>query len=116
MACNVLSFIDEELLLEGRKHNYALHISIRYREDSLSNISVDTVSLLNVIPKETLSKLAYQVTPMKHNGVVVKAIDGSKRTIIGELDFSMMIGPQVFQVTFQVMDMYPSYNCLLGIP
>ena len=58
-TCNVLSFSDEELLLEGRKHNYALHISMRCREESLSNILVDTGSSLNVMPKETLSKLAY---------------------------------------------------------
>ena len=48
--------------------------------------------------------------------MVVKAFDGSKRTVIGEVDLPMMIGPQVFQVTFQVMDIYPAYSCLLGRP
>lgn len=46
--------------------------------------------------KETLSKLAYQGDPMKHNGVVVKAFDGFKKTIIGEVDLPMIIGSQVF--------------------
>ena len=67
MACNVLSFNDEELPPEGRKHNYALHISLRFREDSLSNDLVDIGSSLNVMPKATLSKLDYQGAPMKHN-------------------------------------------------
>lgn len=116
MAYNVLSFSDEELLPQGRKHNYALHISMRCREDSLSNVLVDTCSSLNVMPKSTLSKLAYQVAPMKNRDVVVKGCDGSNRTVIGEIDLPMMIGPQVSQVTFQVMDIYPDYNCLLGRP
>lgn len=60
MSCNVLIFSDEELPPEGTKHNYALHISIRCREDSLSNVLVNTGSLLNFIPKATLSKLDYQ--------------------------------------------------------
>lgn len=53
---------------------------------------------------------------MKHSWVVVKAFNGSKRTIIGEVDLPIMIGPQVFQVTFQVMDIYSVYSCLLERP
>ena len=30
---------------------------------------------------------------MRHIGVVVKAFDGSKRTVIDEVDLPMMIGP-----------------------
>lgn len=107
---NVLSFSDEELLQEGRKHNYALHLSIRCREDSLSNILVDTSYSLNVMPKATFYKFPYQGSPMKHSGTVVRAFDGSKRRVICEVDLPMMIGPQVFQVTFQVMDIYPMYS------
>lgn len=116
MTCNVLSFVDEEMSREGSKHNYVLHISIRCREDYMSNVSVDTSYALNVMPKATLSKLDYQGTLMKHSGVVVKAFDGSKRTVIGEVDLLMTIGPQVFQVTFQMMDIYSAYTCLLGRP
>lgn len=43
-VCNVLSFNDEELLPEGRKYNYALHISMRFREDSISNVLFDKSS------------------------------------------------------------------------
>lgn len=115
-ACNVLSFSDEELLLKGRKHNYALHSSMRCREDSLFNVLVDMGSSLNVIPKESLYKLDYQGTFMKHIRVMVKAFDGYKRKVIGEVNLPMMIGPEVFQVTFQVMDIYPMYSYLLGRP
>ncbi|KAI5388794.1 hypothetical protein KIW84_074452 [Lathyrus oleraceus] len=59
-SCNNLSFCDEELPEEGRNHNLALHISINCKDDALSNVLVDTGSLLNMLPKSTLSKLSYQ--------------------------------------------------------
>ena len=34
----------------------------------------------------------------------------------GEIEIEMQIGPCTFNVEFQVMDISPSYNCLLGRP
>ncbi|KAI5430618.1 hypothetical protein KIW84_034997 [Lathyrus oleraceus] len=86
-ACNTLSFCDADLPAEGRDHNLAFHISMNCKTDAMSN-----------------------------SGVVVKAFDGSRKTVIGEVDLPIKIGPSDFQVTFQVMDIHPSYSCLLGRP
>ncbi|GAU51646.1 hypothetical protein TSUD_414680 [Trifolium subterraneum] len=86
------------------------------QSDMLSNVLVDTGSSLNVMPKTTLARLSYQGTPMRHSGVVVKAFDGSRKPVIGEVDLPMMIGPHSFQITFQVMDIQAAYSCLLGRP
>ena len=110
-TCNNLSFSDEELSEQGRNHNLSLH---NCQEDALSNMVVDTGSSLNVLPKSTLSKLAYQSAPMRFSGVVVKAFDDSRKTVIGEVDLRIKIGPCLFQITFQVMDIHLAYNCLLG--
>ncbi|KAI5429602.1 hypothetical protein KIW84_034250 [Lathyrus oleraceus] len=115
-ACNNLSFCDVDLPGEGKDHNLALHISINCKDDALSNVLVDTRSSLNVLPKSTLAKISYQRPPMRQSGVVVKAFDGSRKTVIGELELSIKIGPSDFQITFQVMDIHPSYSCLLGRP
>ncbi|KAI5397016.1 hypothetical protein KIW84_063009 [Lathyrus oleraceus] len=115
-ACNNLSFCDSDLPEEGRDHNLALHISMGCRDDAMSNVLVDTGSSLNVLPKSTLSKLSYQGPPMRQSGVVVKAFDGSRKTVIGEVDLPIKIGPSDFQITFQFMDIHPSYSCLLGKP
>ncbi|KAI5396975.1 hypothetical protein KIW84_062973 [Lathyrus oleraceus] len=114
--CNNLSFCDEELPEEGRNHNLALHISTNCKEDALSNVLVDTGSSLNVLPKSTLSKLSYEGAPMRYSGVIVKAFNGSRKTVIGEVDLPIKIGPSDFQITFQVMDIHPTYSCLLGRP
>ncbi|KAI5401652.1 hypothetical protein KIW84_066214 [Lathyrus oleraceus] len=111
-----MSFCDSDLPEEGRDHNLALHISMNCRNDAMSNVLVDTGSSLNVLPKTTLSRLSYQGPPMRQSGVVVKAFDGSRKTVIGEVDLPIKIGPSDFQITFQVMDIYPLYICLLGRP
>ncbi|KAI5418127.1 hypothetical protein KIW84_042673 [Lathyrus oleraceus] len=115
-ACNNLSFCDADDPEEGRDHNLALHISMSGKDDAMSNVLVDTGSSLNVLPKTTLAKLSYQGPPMRQSGVVVKAFDGSRKTVIGEVDLLVKIGPSDFQITFQVMDNHPSYSCLLGRP
>ncbi|KAI5438068.1 hypothetical protein KIW84_023981 [Lathyrus oleraceus] len=115
-SCNNLSFCDEELPKEGRNHNLALHISMNYKEDTLSNVLVDTGSSLNVLPKSTLSRLFYQNAPMRYNGVIVKAFDGSHKIVIGEVDLPVKIGLSDFHITFQVMDIHSTDSCLLGRP
>ncbi|KAI5424531.1 hypothetical protein KIW84_030637 [Lathyrus oleraceus] len=115
-ACNNLSFCDADLPEEGRDHNLALHISMSCKDDAMSNVLVDTGSSLNLLPKTTLAKISYQGPPMRQSGVVVKAFDGSRKTVIGEVDLPIKIGPSDFQITFQVMDIHPSYSCLLGRP
>ncbi|KAI5419995.1 hypothetical protein KIW84_043967 [Lathyrus oleraceus] len=115
-SCNNLNFCDEEHPEGGRNHNLALHISMNCKEDALSNVLVDTGSSLNVLPKSTLSNISYQGAPMRYSGVIVKAFDGSRKTVIGEVDLPVKIGSSDFQINFQVMDIHPAYSCLLGRP
>jgi len=49
-ACNNLGFSDEDLLEEGKNHNLALHISVKCKSDSISNVLIDTGSSLKVMP------------------------------------------------------------------
>lgn len=53
---------------------------------------------------------------MRSSGIIVKAFDGSIKTVIGEVNLPMTIGPHTFQITFQVMDIEAVYSCLLGRP
>lgn len=53
---------------------------------------------------------------MKPCELVVREFDGSRRTVIGEVDLPIKIGPHTFCITFFVMDVYSAYNCLLGLP
>ncbi|RDX95446.1 hypothetical protein CR513_22031, partial [Mucuna pruriens] len=71
---------------------------------------------LNVMPKTTLDKLYSPGATLKNSPVVVKAFDGSKQEVMGKITLPIRIGPTTFDITFQVMDIRPAYNCLLGQP
>ncbi|XP_050877316.1 uncharacterized protein LOC127081075 [Lathyrus oleraceus] len=53
---------------------------------------------------------------MKPSELIVRAFDGTRRTVIDEVNLPMKIGPHIFLITFFVMDIYPTYSCLLGRP
>jgi len=115
-ACSNLWFGEDELPEAGKHHNLALHISMNCKADMLSNVLVDTGSSLNVMPKSTLDQLSCQGIPLRRSTFLVKAFDGSRKTVLGEVDLPMTIGPETFLITFQVMDIDASYSCLLGRP
>lgn len=115
-ACNSLGFSDEDLPSEGRNHNLALHISVNCKSDALSNVLIDTGSSLNVMPIATLRKLSYPNVQLRATSVSVRAFDGSRKTVLGDVVLPISVGPQEFEVLFQVMDIPASYSCLLGRP
>ncbi|XP_050875676.1 uncharacterized protein LOC127079321 [Lathyrus oleraceus] len=115
-TCNTLRFSGEELPEDGQNHSRALHISVKCKDDALARVLVDTKSSLNVMPKRTLAKLSYQGPAMKPSALIVKAFDGSRRTVIGEVELPILIGPHIFPIAFQIMDINPAYKCLLGHP
>src|SRR3954469_1307440 len=68
------------------------------------------------MPKSTLSRLSFKDYPLRKRHVIVKAFDGSRKSVFGEVDLSITIGPQKFKITFQLMDIPSQYSCLLGRP
>jgi len=114
-ASNFLTFIDEELLVEGRGHNKALHVSVKCTDHMEAKVLVDNLSSVNVMPKTTLDKLSFDASYMRPSSMVLRAFDGGRCDVRWEIDFSIQIGSCTFQITFQVMDITPTYSCLLGI-
>ena len=69
-----------------------------------------------MLPKKALDRLDCEGLELKPSNIIVKAFDGSKRMVHGEVDIPIRVGSQVFDSTFYVMDIRPSYSCLLGRP
>ena len=42
------------------------------------------------------------------------AFDGTRKEVIGNMELPIQIGPYIFNIDFQVMDINSPYNCLLG--
>ncbi|XP_050890053.1 uncharacterized protein LOC127095399 [Lathyrus oleraceus] len=115
-ASHGLGFTDLDLTMDGRNHNKALHLSMECKGDVLSHVLIDTGSSLNVLPKKALAKLDCKGLILRPTDMVVRAFDGSKRFVFGEVELPVKIGPEVFKSVFCVMDVQPAYNCLLGRP
>ena len=113
-ANNYLTFADEEIPVEGRGHNRALHKSIKCLDHIVAKVLIDNGSSLNVMLKSTLDRPPFIVSHLRSSSMVVRAFDGSRQDVRGEIDLLIHIGPHVYQIIFQVMDINPAYNCLLG--
>ena len=49
---------------------------------------------------------------LKKSQMIVRAFDGTKREVLGNIKLSIQVGPCTFDFEFIVMDINPSYNCL----
>ena len=111
-----VGFTNLDLPPEGRNHNKALHITMECKGAVLSHVLVDTGSSLNVLPKQILKKIDVEGFVLTPSDLIVRAFDGSKRSVCGEVTLPVKIGPEVFDIIFYVMDIQPAYSCLLGRP
>ena len=116
MMDNYILFSDDEIPPNGRGSTKALHITTKVKDFTLPKVLIDNGSSLNVMPLSTLMRLLVDRSYMKHTKTVVRAFDGTRWEVIGEIEIEVQIGPCTFNVEFQVMDISPSYNCLLRRP
>ncbi|RDX84408.1 hypothetical protein CR513_34540, partial [Mucuna pruriens] len=111
-----LTFSEEDLPAEGQGHNQPLYISVRCKGYTITKVLIDNGSSLNLLPKATLDKLKSVQIQLQPSPVIVRAFDGSQKDVLGEITLPIYIGPALFEITFQVMDIRAAYNCLLGRP
>ena len=116
MMDNYTSSCDDEIPSNGRGSTKALHITTKVKDCTLPKVLIDNGSSLNVMPLYTLMRLPVDRSYMRHTKTVVRAFDGTRREVTREIEIKMQIGPCTFNVEFQVIDISPSYNCLLGRP
>ena len=100
MTNNYLTFANKEIPIEGRGHNKALHMSIKCLDHIVAKVLVDNDSSLNIMPKTTLDKLPFDASNMRPSSMVVRAFDGSRRDVRGEIDLPIQIGPHTCKITF----------------
>lgn len=97
---NYLNFRNGEWPTEGIPQNKALYIYVKCHDNILTGVLVNIGSSLNVMPKTALAELFIDRSYMKPTITVVKTFDGSRRTIIKEINLSIQIWPHIFEITF----------------
>ncbi|XP_016713524.1 uncharacterized protein [Gossypium hirsutum] len=113
-ADNFISFSDDEIPPGGMRSTRALHITTRCKWCILPGVLVDNGSALNVLLLSTLNRLPMDSSHTKSCQNMVRAFDGTERKVMGRIDIPLLIGPTIYEVDFLVMDIKPSYSCLLG--
>lgn len=116
IANRYLGFNDVELPIGGDSNNQALHISITCMDTLLSRVLVDTYSSHNIIPNNTLNQILVEREETGASALTIRAFNGSKRQVISEINLTIRVGPHLFTIMFQVMDINPAYRCLLCRP
>nr|KYP36641.1 hypothetical protein KK1_042233 [Cajanus cajan] len=53
---------------------------------------------------------------MSLSNIIVRAFEGSRREVVGEITLCIQIGLTIFNIEFQVMNITFAYFCLLGRP
>jgi hypothetical protein len=115
-ATDYLYFTADKLGAEGTRHNKPLYITVRCKDCLIGKVLIDNGSALNVLPKHMLKEMTVDESHIKPSTMMARAYDGSPKQIIGTLEVELYVGPQMFLVTLQIMDIHPSYSMLLGRP
>jgi len=113
---NYLYFMEDELDAEGTGHNRPLYVTVRCKDCLIGKVLIDNGSAFNVLPRHMLDEMPVDPTHMQPSVITARAYDGSPKQVIRTIEVELAVGPQVFLVTFQVMDIHLSYNMLLGRP
>ena len=115
-ADNFISFSDDEISADGRGNTKAFHITLNCKGHILSKVLVDNGSALNVMPLSTLTRLPIDISHMKLSHTIVRAFDGTRREVARNIEIPLQIGLCTYDVDFQVMDIKPSYSCIIERP
>jgi len=115
-ADNFISFSDDEIPQNGRGSVKALHIIAYCKGYIVPSVLIDNGSALNVMPLATLSRMPVDMSYLRPCHSTVRAFDGTRREVMGKIEIPLEVGPCTYNIEFQVMDIAPSYNCLLGRP
>ncbi|XP_077242700.1 uncharacterized protein LOC143883237 [Tasmannia lanceolata] len=111
-----LSFTDEDLTSEGHNHTRPLKITVVCNGKKVPDVLVDNGSALNVCPLATAAVLGFGPNDFIPSEQGILAYDGTRRDVIGTLATEILIGGEIFEVEFQVLDIKASFLLLLGRP
>ena len=111
-----ISFSDEDVPIDGWAHNKALYISARSHGKQISHVLIDNGSAFNICPLATLRNLGINEELIRTSKATIRAFDGMRKDVVGEIELDIFIGPVEFSIGFQVMDLPSAFGLLLGRP
>lgn len=109
-------FTEDEYPEMDRCQDNALYITIKCKQKIISKVLIDGGSEVNILALSTIERLNIGEKSLHSPKVVVRAFDGTKRNVLGEVLLEVKIGPVNFNTTFEVLETIGSFNMSLGYP
>ena len=100
----IIAFSDDEIPSGRYENTKALYITINCKGYTLPRVLLDNRSSVNVIPMATLSRLPVDSSHIKKTHLVVRAFDGIRKEVMGNIELSIQIGMCTFKIDFLVID------------
>ncbi|XP_008237555.1 PREDICTED: uncharacterized protein LOC103336290 [Prunus mume] len=113
-TCASITFTNEDLLLGSKPHNYPLFVSGYVQEHKFSRMLVDGVSVVNIMPKSTMTKLGITIDELSRSHLMVQGFNQGRQRVMGMIRIELVIGDLRSNNLFHVIDAKNSYNLLLG--
>ena len=90
---NMIAFSDDEITSDGHGNTKAFYITISCKGYTLPRALLDNGSSMNVIPIATLSRLLVDPSHIRKTHLVVRAFDGTRKEMIGNIELPIQISP-----------------------
>ena len=116
LATNQISFLDDELPLEGNDHTLAMHIVVKCEDMIVARVLIDNGSALNVCLMATLECLKVDILLIWPSTMIIRAFDRMCQEVQGEIELMIEIGLSSFMINFQVIKVDSPDNMLLKRP
>ena len=109
-----ISYSNKDLTKKGKHHYDLLHIIVDSMGKRIQMVLIDDGSASNVCPLKTTSYLRLSIEDFVPTDQHVRAYDNSRRDVLGTITLKLTIRPMVKKVDFQVLNIAPYFNMLLG--
>ena len=93
-------FSDNDLPPEGSNHVHRLFINVACSGRRVSSVLLDNGSTFNICPLVTAITLGFSPSNFRPSIQIVRAYDGTQRTVMGTLTTHVMIGPVRYSILF----------------
>ena len=109
----IITFTDKYLAPSSERMQ-PLYITIKVNEVDIDVTLVDRGASINICPLATLEVVKVSECEVKPMHTTVEAYDSYKKVVHGKVTMEVGIGNLYFPIEFYVIDLYSSYNAILG--
>ncbi|KAL0455857.1 UNVERIFIED_CONTAM: hypothetical protein Slati_0924900 [Sesamum latifolium] len=115
-SMSVMTFTDEDLLLDSKSHNKPLFVTCYAREQKVNRILIDGGSAVNILPLRIMKELGISMDELTNSRLMIQGFNQGGQRALGIIRMNLLMKDMFSTALFHVIDAKTSYNMLLGRP